>query len=96
MNTVLECLSNGVPMVAIPITNDQPAVATRIAWTKTGEVIPLDRCSISELAAAIKSVLYQDSYRQNAEKFKREIEQVGGANKAADIIEEVINSRVLN
>lgn len=38
MNTTLECLSNGVPMVAIPITNDQPAVAARIAWTKTGEV----------------------------------------------------------
>jgi UDP:flavonoid glycosyltransferase YjiC (YdhE family) len=28
----LESLSNGVPMVAIPIANDQLEVAARIAW----------------------------------------------------------------
>jgi len=26
LNTALECLSNGLPMVAIPITNDQPGL----------------------------------------------------------------------
>ncbi len=31
MNTTMECLKNGVPMVAIPVTNDQPGVAARIA-----------------------------------------------------------------
>jgi zeaxanthin glucosyltransferase len=31
LNTVLESLTQGVPMVAIPITNDQPGVAGRIA-----------------------------------------------------------------
>ncbi|MEO0376017.1 MAG: glycosyltransferase, partial [Cyanobacteria bacterium P01_A01_bin.17] len=36
MNTVLESLSNGVPMVAIPITNDQPGVAARVAWSGAG------------------------------------------------------------
>ncbi|MEM9246017.1 MAG: glycosyltransferase, partial [Cyanobacteria bacterium P01_F01_bin.153] len=36
MNTTLESLNQGVPMVAIPITNDQPGVATRIAWTGAG------------------------------------------------------------
>lgn len=29
VNTTLESLSNGVPLVAIPITNDQPGVAAR-------------------------------------------------------------------
>ena len=33
MNTTLECLTNGVPMVAIPVANDQPGIASRIAWT---------------------------------------------------------------
>ncbi|MEO0648321.1 MAG: glycosyltransferase, partial [Cyanobacteria bacterium J06650_10] len=32
MNTVLECLSNGVPIVAIPIANDQPGIASRVVW----------------------------------------------------------------
>jgi zeaxanthin glucosyltransferase len=87
MNTTLESLSNGVPMVAIPITNDQPAVAARIAWTKTGEVVELNNCTVDTLKTAITQVLVQPEYRQNALKLKAEIEQAGGVNKAADIIE---------
>lgn len=87
MNTTLESLSNGVPMIAIPITNDQPAVASRIAWTKTGEVINLNNCTVDTLKTAIQQVLSQPEYRQNALKFKAEIEQAGGVSKAVDIIE---------
>ena len=90
MNTTLESLSNGVPMVAIPITNDQPAVAARIAWTKTGEVVDLNNCTVDALKTAIQQVLLQPEYRQNASKFKTEIEQAGGAVKAAEIIEQVL------
>ncbi len=91
MNTALESLSNGVPMVAIPITNDQPAVAARISWTKTGKVIDLNKCTVDSLAAAIKEVLAQPKYRQNALKIKADIEQAGGVTKAAEIVEMVID-----
>jgi len=33
LNTVLEALSCGGPMVAIPIANDQSGVAARLAWS---------------------------------------------------------------
>ena len=36
LNTVLESLRCGVPMVAIPIANDQPGVAARVAWSGSG------------------------------------------------------------
>ena len=36
LNTVLESLAQGVPLVAMPVANDQPGVAARIAHTKTG------------------------------------------------------------
>ena len=42
LNTVLEALAQGVPQVAIPVTNDQPGVAARIADKKTGLVLPLN------------------------------------------------------
>lgn len=87
MNTTLESLSHGVPMIAIPITNDQPAVAARIAWTKTGEVVDLNNCNVDKLKTAISQVLVQPVYRQNALKLKAEIEQAGGLKTAADIIE---------
>ena len=38
-NTVMDSLSCGVPMVAIPITNDQPATAARVQRAGAGEVI---------------------------------------------------------
>jgi hypothetical protein len=43
LNTVLEALTQGVPQVAIPVTNDQPGVAARIADKKTGVITSLDK-----------------------------------------------------
>ena len=91
LNTVLESLSNGVPMVAIPIANDQPGVATRIAWTGTGEVVQLKNITAEKLRIAISKVLTDDSYRQNALKLQKAMERSGGVKKAADIIEQVVS-----
>ena len=90
MNTTLESLSNGVPMVAIPITNDQPGVAARIAWTGTGEVIPLGKVRVKKLQKAIKRVLTEDSYKKNALRLQEAIIRAGGVSRAADIIEQVV------
>jgi zeaxanthin glucosyltransferase len=89
MNTALESLSNGVPMVAIPIANDQPGVAARIAWTGTGEVIPLAKLSSSRLQTAIEKVLTEDAYKQNAARLQAAIGRAGGVSRAADIVEQV-------
>ena len=92
MNTTLESLSNAVPMVAIPITNDQPGIAARIAWTGTGEVIPLKRLRVPRLRKAIERVLSNDAYRHNALKLQAAIDQAGGVRRAADIIEQAIST----
>ncbi len=90
LNTTLESLSNGVPMVAIPIANDQLGVAARIAWTGTGEVVPLSQLSAPRLQAAIKRVLAENSYRKNASRLQEAIRRAGGVKRAADIVEQVI------
>ncbi len=90
MNTTLECLTNGVPMVAIPIANDQPGIAARIAWTGAGEVVPLKKVSVEKLQKAIKQVFTEDSYKQNALRLQAAIKQAGGVSRAADIIEQVV------
>jgi zeaxanthin glucosyltransferase len=38
-NTVLDCLFNGIPMVAIPVTIDRPGLASRLAWAGAAEVV---------------------------------------------------------
>lgn len=92
MNTALESLSNAVPMVAIPITNDQPGVAARIAWTGTGEVVPLSRLNVPRLRAAIQQVLTQDSYKNNTTRLQAAINRAGGVRRAADIVEQAIST----
>jgi zeaxanthin glucosyltransferase len=93
LNSVLEALQEGVPMVAVPVTNDQPAVAARLHWSGTGEVVPVNRLSPDRLRVAIERVLKNDSYRQNAFRLQREIGQAGGVQRAADIVETLLPSR---
>ena len=90
LNTTLEALSAGVPMVAIPITNDQPGVAARIAFTGTGQVIPIQELLVDRLRDAINAVLSDGSYRTAAQTLQTAIRETDGLNKAANIIDRVL------
>lgn len=90
LNTALESLTHGVPMVAIPITNDQPGVAARIAWSGAGEMIPISQLTAARLRSAIYKVLTQDSYRVQALRLQLAIQNSGGASQAANVIESAI------
>lgn len=91
LNTTLECLTNGVPMVAIPIAFDQLGNAARIAWTGAGEFVPLSRLSVPRLRSAIQRVLTQESYKKNATRLQEAIRRAGGVSRAADIIEQAVS-----
>lgn len=93
LNTVLDSLSHGVPLVAIPITFEQPGTGARIRWTGVGEVISLNQLSVSKLGTAIQRVLMEETYQNNARKVQGAIQQAGGVRRAADIIEQVLNSK---
>jgi len=92
MNTTLESLSNGVPMVTIPIANDQPGVAARVAWTGAGEAVPLKRVNVPRLRTAIQKVLTEDSYKKNALKLQEAIKQAGGVSRAINIVEQAVST----
>jgi MGT family glycosyltransferase len=88
LNTALESLSQGVPMVAIPITNDQPGVASRLAWLGAAEVVQPTKLTVARLRAALEKVLREPSYREAAQRARAEIQRANGLHRAADIIEE--------
>ncbi|MFB2920888.1 glycosyltransferase [Aerosakkonema funiforme] len=91
MNTVLDSLSYGVPLVAIPITFEQPGTGARVKWTGVGEVIPVTQLSVTRLKDTIQRVMRDDFYLQNALSIKQAISQAGGVKQAADIIEQAIS-----
>ncbi len=92
MNTTMESLSQGVPLVCLPVTNDQPAVAARVAWTETGLVVPLKKLSQDRLEVAVKTVLEVESFRHRAREMQMAIKRGGGLNRAADIVEAALST----
>jgi MGT family glycosyltransferase len=91
LNTTLESLAHGVPMVAIPIAYDQPGVAARIAYHGTGEFIEVDELTTDRLRILIEKVLRDPSYRERAEYFQKVISKTRGLDVAADIIEQAFS-----
>jgi zeaxanthin glucosyltransferase len=90
LNTVLDSLSFGVPLVAVPITYEQPAIAQRLAWSGAGEIVPFRRISASRVRQALERVLNDPSFTENAKTVERSIRDAGGVSKAADVIEQVV------
>jgi zeaxanthin glucosyltransferase len=90
LNTVLESLSVGVPMVAIPVANDQPGVAARVEWRGAGRAVPLGRATVPRLRAAIDCVLSDPRYRAAAVLLQRKIREADGLNRAANLVEAAV------
>ncbi len=90
MNTAMETIAQGVPLLAIPITNDQPAVAARIAWSGCGRVVPLRRVNVQRIADAVRQLLEEPCYAMRAQQLAAANRRAGGATHAANIIERVV------
>ncbi len=93
LNTVLESLSEGIPLVAIPLGNDQPGVAARLKARGAGVVVSRHRLTSARLRAAVRQVLEEPRYRQAARGLQTAIQQMDGPGRAADLIEQVLKLR---
>jgi MGT family glycosyltransferase len=90
LNTVLESLAEGVPLVALPLGNDQPGVAARVAARGAGVVIARRKLTASRLNAAVRTVLEESSYRIAAQHLALAMSRVDGLAVAADVIESAL------
>lgn len=91
LNTVLESLTPGVPMVAIPITSDQPGVAARIAHTNIGAYVSFQEMTSPRLSTLVDQVLSNSEYRENSGKMKQAIAESRGLERAADLFEQAFH-----
>jgi zeaxanthin glucosyltransferase len=94
LNTVLESLSEGVPLVAVPLGNDQPGVAARVAARGAGIVIPRRKLNANRLRKAVQDVLDQQTYRAATRNIMLAMRQCDGRVRAADIIEDSLGIRI--
>lgn len=90
LNTVLESLAEGVPLVCIPLGNDQPGVAARVAARGAGLVVPRRKLTANRLRSAVRAVLEDRKYCNAARSVQAEMRQVDGLELAADVIEDAL------
>jgi MGT family glycosyltransferase len=93
LNTVLDSLSCGVPMVLIPLTYEQPAIAMRVARIGAGEMLPLARISAPALHTQIVRVTSSTAYTSKARAMAVSICAAGGVARAAEVIEMSVSCR---
>ena len=84
MNSVNEGLYYQVPLIMYPQTSEQGGVATRVEQVGAG--LRLKKDSPAAIAEAVKIVLENKSYQENAGKISQGFRQCGGAVAAADKI----------
>ena len=87
MNTELTALGCGVTPVAISITNEQPGIASRLARTKAGKMLKLIELGETTHHTTMTEVLSESSYRNNAQKMQKLIQESGGVVQVVAIIE---------
>jgi zeaxanthin glucosyltransferase len=92
LNTALESLARALPMVCIPVTNDQPGVAERVRWLGAGEVIRPDRATAGRLRAALDALLTDPRYRAAAGTCREKLESSPGVHGAADLVETALTT----
>jgi zeaxanthin glucosyltransferase len=87
LNTVLDSLAAGVPLIAMPITYEQPAIAQRVRWVGAGEMLPAANLNPQRLKTEIRALLDNPSYKLAAGRMAESILAAGGVKTAATLIE---------
>lgn len=90
LNTVLDSLTHGVPLVTVPITYEQPAIARRVEWTGCGRSVPLAKLNAVLLKEVVSDVLHGETYRTSARRIGDSIREAGGVQRAADLVEAAV------
>ncbi|GAA0529521.1 putative UDP-glucosyltransferase YjiC [Saccharopolyspora subtropica] len=87
MNSTMESLALGVPLIAVPQMPEQAANAARVAELGLGRHLDPDTLTADQLRAAVADVAADAGIRANLERMRRVIGECGGAVAGADALE---------
>ena len=86
LNSVSEALYFGVPVIVIPMANDQPVVAKRLAELGAGLNLNMTEITTEILNHMVHTVLTDPSYQQQSREIGNTFVESGGYKKASDLI----------
>lgn len=87
LNTVMDALTHGVPVVAVPIAFEQGAIAARLERAGAGRAVSRRFLTAGRMERTMREVLATSSYRARSRELGREVARGRGVDGAADIVE---------
>ncbi len=91
-NSVKEALAEGVPLVIVPVAGDQPYCARRCQALGVGRVIGPAERNAAAIRAAVRTVLGDPSYREQARHMRDEACALPPAAAAVTALEQVADT----
>lgn len=92
--SITQALSHGVPLICAGQTEDKKDTAARVMWSRVGIDLKTDSPSASEVQVAARRILDDDGYRNRAAQLGEDLNGLGGANRACDLLEDLVESRL--
>lgn len=86
-NTVLAALNLGLPLVFTPFFADQFPNAKRCVELGVGQILGKDELSPENVQRAVREVLRDKRYRENAKRIQAEIEELPGLEYGVELLE---------
>ncbi len=91
--TVARALGAGAPVLISPITGDMGETAMRVSWAGTGLSLPWRLCRPGPLRWATRRLLADPSFRARAEEIAAWGREHDGADRGAELVEQLAERR---
>ncbi|HEX2546008.1 MAG TPA: glycosyltransferase [Ramlibacter sp.] len=92
LNTVMDALHAGKPMLMLPIAFDQPGVAARVVHAGAGLRVMPAFATVATLRAALRQLLADPGFALHARALGMHVREAGGVRHAADIVETAVRT----
>jgi len=90
LNTVMDALAAGTPMLVLPIAFDQPGCAARVVHAGAGLRVLPALATAGLLRHALARLLHEPGFRTAAQQLAPQVRAAGGTPRAADLVEAAV------
>jgi UDP:flavonoid glycosyltransferase YjiC (YdhE family) len=89
----MACLELGLPMVAVPLSGDQPANAARCTALGAARLVAPDERTPEVIREAVLEVLRNPMYRENASRLQSEMQSLPQPDYAVELLERLATEK---
>jgi UDP:flavonoid glycosyltransferase YjiC (YdhE family) len=92
-SSIMACIEQGLPMVAIPLAGDQPGNSARCAALGIARVIGPNERKPELIREAVLDVLHDPDYRKNALQLKQELQVLPDVDHAVELLQRLAHEK---